>query len=469
MTMKWSKNCVFFSISPMTFLFLFLLVFATHAAHAQPPQAQVMKVDLLSTYYTERKGENADYDLDKIRTPPGYRLNPPEGQSRYAPGCFLKGNTTFVEYDVQNNTSQPLGVVIVVDLANRDDGEVYWSGFVGSPTVPLPPAGFLILPELPNHIANATMHFTFYFYLQGMGVWMPAGSENVPNPPDEIVLHTVLGPPQPSASMDVPWDEVLHIACKWMSRTSTASAALQKLTERMMGVKRDNSSPPKAYIDDGFAVWRYKPEVKDAMTFTQWIRDPATNKVDKEMYLLRRWLNYSNNGEFQKEGQCTEVSALWVIMATAVGCDVQPQIINEPEPPNSPNPPDDFHIKSGYWAGRTAEGLLPYYDAVSGHWYPIGTDITDPNIRPTFNYHQVGWANIYDVAIGYSGSIYYIGHDSNGNGILDPGEYLGTGALAKLAINVAINDYCDTAWLWAGVGNLMYRFKNPPLLVDFNS
>jgi hypothetical protein len=76
----------------MTFLFLVLLVFATHAAHAQTPQAQVTKVDLSGIYYTERMGNDADPAVDNIHTPPGYKLNPPAGQSRYAPGCFQKGS-----------------------------------------------------------------------------------------------------------------------------------------------------------------------------------------------------------------------------------------------------------------------------------------------------------------------------------------------------------------------------------------
>jgi hypothetical protein len=461
MTMRESKSSPVLKASWTSFLLLVLLSCAVRPTYAQQPQAQVKWVDLDGTYYTERKGEYADDVLDKIRTPPGYKLNPPEGQSRYAPGCFQKGSPLVAYYDVQNNTSQTLGVVIAIDLMNRDDGDVYWFGVVGSPTAPMPPSGFLLLSNLPNHIANATIHFTFSFYLQGMGTWIPAGFENVPDAPGEIVLHTVLGPPQPSASMDLPWDEVLHIACKWMSRTSTASAALQKLTERMMGVNRDAAHKPY-FKDSGgpgdvFAVWRYSPDVMGAaMTYTYWISDPLTNKVDKQGFRLRRWLIESSNGTVQKDGQCTEVSFLWTIMATAVGCDVKVQIINDPDPTT---PPDDFMFNPGYWAGRTIEGLTPVYLAAFDIWWPID---------PTFNYHQVGWANVYDAAIGYSDDSngpYYVGwHDDNNNGIIDAGEFQGR---AKLAINAAIGDYCDTAWLWAGVGYPMYRFKNPPLKIDF--
>jgi hypothetical protein len=104
MIMRGSQSSPVLKASRTSFLFLVLLGCAVRTAHAQ--QAQVTKVDLLGTYYTERYGNNSDEAIDTIRTPPGYKLNPPAGQSRYAPGGFQKGSVLVADYDVQNNTSQ---------------------------------------------------------------------------------------------------------------------------------------------------------------------------------------------------------------------------------------------------------------------------------------------------------------------------------------------------------------------------
>jgi hypothetical protein len=195
-----------------------------------------------------------------------------------------------------------------------------------------------------------------------MGTWIPAGWENVPDPPNEIVLHTVLA--QPQAPMNVPWDPVLNIACKWMNRASTELAAQRKLTERMMGVKYDLTNQP--YIHDLYAVWYYMPVGIGALTYTRWVRNPPpAGPVEELNFYLRKWLNDSSNGTLQMTGQCTDVSALWVIMAKAVCCPRVLQVINNPD-----NSGDDFYYNPGFWAGHTTEGLLPSFDSNTGRWYP---------------------------------------------------------------------------------------------------
>jgi len=411
---------------------------------------------LQGTYYTERFGNSDDLAADTIRTPPGYNRNPPPGQFNVAPGCFLKGVTVTADYTLQNNTGGPLGVTIFVSLYNHDDGDEYWSATYGTPTAPLPYPDIhsITLPPLPNHIANSDFSYEFEFYVLQDGIWNHVWHEGIV----DMRLHTVLS--QPQTPMNIPWDPVLEIACRWMRKTSTAENAQRQLTKTMMGVLYDSSNKP--YTEDWRAVWIYEPE--NGLQYTRWI-DLSDARAGERFY-LRAWLNASSNGTIQTGGECTDVSNLWVIMATAVGCPQVPQLINNP---NSPT--DNFYFNSGYWAGRTTEGLLPYYDSGTGLWYPF--NIPD---RPAFNYHQVGWSLVYDAAIAFRDTTYYIGWtDGNGNGVIDPGEYQAT---AKIAINIHFDagsppppggNYASTDWLWAGTGPPMTKFWNPPLEVRFET
>ncbi len=330
--MQWKRYKMFCYRSQAAVFLLILLGFTVHVAQAQQ-QVTLTRVDLNGTYYQERFGNSDDLAADTIRTPPGYDANPPTGQPGYAPGCFLKGVTITADYTIQNNTGRPLGVMIDVGLTNSDDGDTYWIRHYGVPNLlPYPDIHSVTLPALPDHIANLNLGFTFTFMVQDMyGAWQPAGQQVL----QPIRLHTVLT--QPQTPMGVPWDPVLEIACRWMRKTSTAENALRQLTKTMMGVLYDSSNKP--YIEDWWAAWFYDPS---RQVYTRFVRDPTTGAITGERFYLRVWLNASSNGWVQTTGQCDDVSNLWVILATAVGCAQVPQLINDPY-----NASDDFNFNPG--------------------------------------------------------------------------------------------------------------------------
>lgn len=104
-------------------------------------------------------------------------------------------------------------------------------------------------------------------------------------------------------------------------------------------------------------------------------------------------------------------------MATSVGCARLPQLINEPA--------DSFKYNPCYWAGRTHEGTKTGW----------------------FNYHQVGWADVYDAAITF------------------PSLY----PLPPIAVPWGFQPGGYGDLLWAGEGTQPYRWYNPTLTVSYDT
>jgi len=379
-----------------------------------------------------------DPPTDLISLPPRwYRDN--QGHEKVDPGCFLQGSVLRVVYRITNNTGMPLGCVITVSLAETLRGgpmpECLWEESYGTPEDPRPyPAyNYVDLPAWPDYIVPLRLAFHFTFYLRKGGRWQWVGHQ------DGIIENfTVLGPPQ--APMDRPWIQVLRISCDWMRHTSTELSAQRQLTKRMFGVRYD--AVGKAYAKDDKAVWNYDPG--GAYYSCNWTWSPPgapDGDIIEDEYDLPQWLTDSNSGQDKQWGQCTDVSGLWVIMATSVGGARKIQLINKPLSGES------FEYNPCFWAGRTTQGRK-----------------TCPPLLP-FGYHQVGWADVYDAAICFPDSQVYIDwDDKNHDGIIDPDPASGEWAdKAQLATGTAWDDYVQLL----KKSGTMRRYANPTLSVSY--
>jgi hypothetical protein len=380
-----------------------------------------------------RRGDTAG-SSDLIPLPPRwYRDGSTEKVNE---GCFQQGSVLRVVYTITNNTGMPLGCVVTVSLGEVYPGgpEMVWQQTYGTPTNPRPyPAyNYVDPPAWPEFIAHLHFTFTFAFYLQKGGQWQPAGNKG-----GMIENFTILGLPQ--APMNQPWIKVLRISCIWMRRTSTELDAQRRLTKRMFGVKYDPTTGNE-YVDDSYAVFNYDPG--SPAYSPNWTLDGNGDVVQDE-YWLRDWLADSNNGQTRVDGQCTDVSGLWVIMATSVGGARKIQLINNPHAGQPWDQWEPFGLATTYWAGKTSQG--PQTSGGPNDW---------------FRFHQVGWADVYDASLAFSLPLPPIAE------VWD--QQTPPGYVQKLW-NGSWDPQSATPPFPDGVSNVRpYRYRNPTLTVSYD-